>query len=117
MDTDFINGIETGIEIVRSIYELSTGERKQRFGSTSVPEILDKFDFAQIRNLMSIKKTLRKYYLIRGIKNVGHKKEVKWESDLLEGYPSDAMIQCYLEKNDADFAVVGEIYKTEITED
>ena len=114
-DMTYINGIEQGIEIVKSIFSLSKDDRKERFGSTDIATILDSFDFVQIQNEMSRERKLVKHYVLRGIHNTGCKKEVVWESQWLEGKPSDAMILEYLCTNEeADFAVLEEVYTAEL---
>ena len=114
-DMTYISGMEEGVEIVKAIFALTAQERKDRFGTSDVANILDKFDFVQCQNILSRKRKLGKYYVLRGIRIDGVKKNVVWESSRLEGRPSDAMILDYLTNNQGtDFAVVEEIYVAEL---
>ena len=112
MDTDYIQGLEDGVNIVKSIYELTVDERIKRFGDFSVPDILDKFDFQQIREKMV--ERLEKKYVIRGITiNDYHQKKVAVESDPLDIKPDEtlvnAFLNCHKDKHLA-FAVIEEIW-------
>lgn len=101
-DKDFINGIETGLIMVRQIFELSVDERKRAFGCDDVAQILDKFDFQQISELLKTgesnkEKELKHYYIIRGIRiNENGKKEVVVESERYKFNPSRELIESFL---------------------
>ena len=101
-DKDFINGIETGLIMVRQIFELSVDERRRAFGCDDVAQILDKFDFQQIGELLKAtekkkSKELHSYYIIRGIKvdESGYKK-VTVESERYKFNPSRELIESFL---------------------
>ena len=53
IDSAYIQGLEDGVNMVKAIYECSTGQRKEIFGETEVARILDKFDFAELREIIS----------------------------------------------------------------
>lgn len=101
-DKDFINGIETGLIMVRQIFELSVDERKRAFGCDDVAQILDKFDFQQISELLKTgesnkEKELKHYYIIRGIRiNENGKKEVVVESERYKFNPYRELIESFL---------------------
>ena len=125
-DKDFINGIETGIEIVKRIFELSVDERKRLFGLSDVALILIRFDFQQISELLKVDeknfKELKCYYIIRGIKvdENGYKK-VTAESERYRFCPSRELIESFINYhtlpcNDipqVDFATVETIWVME----
>ena len=51
---DYINGLEAGVNMVKAIFELPVDKRKKFFGSDNVANILDKFDFIQIHELIRV---------------------------------------------------------------
>ena len=51
-DMTFVNGMECGVNMVKAIFEMSVGERINTFGTSDVASILDKFDFAQIKEIL-----------------------------------------------------------------
>ena len=59
-DMTYISGMEEGVEIVKAIFALTAQERKDRFGTSDVANILDKFDFVQCQNILSRKRKLGK---------------------------------------------------------
>ena len=48
---DYIQGLEDMLLIIKSIFEMTVGERIKWFGCKTVDGIIDRFDFAQIREL------------------------------------------------------------------
>ena len=99
-DKDYIDGLEDGINLVKQIYELSVSQRKKMFGSETVPDILDRFDFAQINTILESKqptKELKCFYIIRGIKvdKNGYKK-VTVESERYKYNPSWDVIDSFM---------------------
>lgn len=90
----YIQGLEDGIGLVKALYSLSIDERLDRFEEHQVPTILDKYDFAQIKERLE---TLNKYYVIRGIREEcdGVKRCVV-ESDRLSFKPDDVLINAFL---------------------
>lgn len=110
-DRQYIDGMEMGVDLVKRIYELTADERIEKFGATSVPEILDTFDFAELFERMN---GLNKYFVIRGIKDTKIRKEVIAESGRLKFPPDETMIMAFMNiHKEADFAVVEEIYAKE----
>lgn len=121
LDNAYIQGMEDMTNIIKAIFELTTGEREKKFGSVFVADILDKFDFQQIREKMQIQGTMRAkethcYYIIRIVSedDEGFKK-VTAESKRYYSRPTFAEIDRYLtETGDINsFAVVEELYVRE----
>lgn len=119
LEQNYYNGMEDGVMMVRRILELDMSERKKHFGDYDVSNILDKFDFQQLHEILSrpeLKpdKELKKYYIIRGIKtSIGNKKAIA-ESGRLYIEPTDEMIEAFLlNHSEADFAVTETIYTRE----
>ena len=125
-DKDFINGIETGIEIVKRIFELSVDERKRLFGLSDVALILIRFDFQQISELLKVDektfKELKCYYIIRGIKvDENGNKKVTAESERYRFNPSRELIESFMKYHtlpcddipQVDFATVETIWVME----
>lgn len=119
LEQNYFNGMEDGVMMVRRILELNMSERKKHFGDYDVSNILDKFDFQQIHQILSrpeLKpdKELKKYYIIRGIKtSIGNKKVIA-ESGRLYIEPTDEMIEAFLlNHSETDFAVTETIYTRE----
>lgn len=119
LEQNYFDGMEDGVLMVKRIFELSVHERLKHFEETSVPHILDKFDFQQLHEILSkpeLKpdKELKKYYIIRGIKtSIGNKKAIA-ESGRLYIEPTDEMIEAFLlNHSEADFAVTETIYTRE----
>lgn len=119
LEQNYYNGMEDGVMMVRRILELDMSERKKHFGDYDVSNILDKFDFQQLHEILSrpeLKpdKELKKYYIIRGIKtSIGNKKVIV-ESGRLFIEPTDEMIEAFLlNHSEADFAVSETIYTRE----
>jgi hypothetical protein len=115
-DTDqaYTQGLSDGVEMVKSIFEMTTDERQERFGYPLVAEVLDHFDFIQIRERME---RLSRMYIIRGIKvDDNGFKHVVVESDRLSIKPDEVLINaflnCHREKH-ITFACVEEIYVKE----
>lgn len=119
LEQNYFDGMEDGVMMVRRILELDMSERKKHFGDYDVSNILDKFDFQQLHEILSkpeLKpdKELKKYYIIRGIKtSIGNKKAIA-ESGRLYIEPTDEMIETFLlNHSEADFAVTETIYTRE----
>lgn len=119
LEQNYFDGMEDGVMMVRRILELDMSERKKHFGDYDVSNILDKFDFQQLHEILSrpeLKpdKELKKYYIIRGIKtSIGNKKAIA-ESGRLYIEPTDEMIEAFLlNHSEADFAVTETIYTRE----
>ena len=112
-DESYINGLEDMYNIIKSIYELTIDRRMQIFGEDTVPAILDKFDFQQIREKMVERIVVR--YVIRGIKvNDQHEKRVIAESGRLKFRPDEDMVKAFLDVHPhVTFACVEEIYVKE----
>ena len=112
MDKEYIQGMEDYHNIIKAIFELSPEERKERFGSPLVANIIDRFDFQQIRELMV--ERLEKKYIIRGIKEDDFgKKKIAVESDPLSFKPDETLINAFLnchKDRNLSFATVEEIY-------
>lgn len=107
----YYEGMEIGVQIVKDILSLSTHERMERFGKTDITQILDDFDFTQLKDLMAKEIVLNKRYVIRGIVDRGTEKKVISESIKYKMYPSDDMIlEFWSTCPDATFIVVEEIY-------
>jgi hypothetical protein len=113
-DSAYINGLSDGVGMVKTIFEMSIEERMERFGKANISQILDEYDFQQIKDRLE---TLKKYYIIRGI-NVdkdGFKKVVV-ETDRLSFEPDEllinAFLNCHKDKN-ITFAVAQTIYVRE----
>lgn len=51
-DLAYINGIEAGVNLVKRLYELTIDERTNLFGDSTVPSILDKYNFAEIIDIL-----------------------------------------------------------------
>ena len=119
LEQNYFDGMEDGVLMVKRILELDMSERKKHFGDYDVSNILDKFDFQQLHEILSrpeLKpdKELKKYYIIRGIKtSIGNKKAIA-ESGRLYIEPTDEMIEAFLlNHSEADFAVTETIYTRE----
>lgn len=119
LEQNYFDGMEDGVMMVRRILELDMIERKKHFGDYDVSNILDKFDFQQLHEILSrpeLKpdKELKKYYIIRGIKTSIGTKKVIAESGRLYIEPTDEMIEAFLlNHSEADFAVTETIYTRE----
>ena len=119
LEQNYFDGMEDGVMMVRRILELDMSERKKHFGDYDVSNILDKFDFQQLHEILSrpeLKpdKELKKYYIIRGIKTSIGSKKVIAESGRLYIEPTDEMIEAFLlNHSEADFAVTETIYTRE----
>lgn len=95
LDREYINGLEDGVNMTKAIFALSTSERESRFGSADVAQILDKFDFAQIKELMSaeieVQPEIKGYYVLRGYKDgecvvVSTRFKFPPQPDLIDGF-------------------------------
>ena len=110
-DRQYVDGMETGVELVKRIFEIGIEERVKRFGTNDVATILDRYDFAELFDRMDC---LNKYYIIRGIKDSHIRKDVVAESGRLKFPPDKTMIKAFMNVHkDADFAVVEEIFVKE----
>ena len=109
----YIQGLEDMYNIIKAIFELTIDRRMQIFGEDTVPAILDKFDFQQIREKMVERIVVR--YVIRGIKvNDQHEKRVIAESGHLKFRPDEDMVKAFLDVHPhVTFACVEEIYVKE----
>lgn len=106
---DYVQGMEDMYNIVKALYELPVDERVAKYRTSDVAQIIDRFNFAQLRTMHERK--LQKYYVIRAIKATTCSKEVIAESIKLEFPPTDDMIKDFLSQHtDASFAVVEYIY-------
>ena len=108
----YVQGLEDMYNIIKSILELPSDKRQERFGAVLIADIMDKFDFQQIRELMV--ERLEKKYVIRGIKENDYgQKKVAVESDPLSVEPDEilinAFLNCHKDKH-IQFAVVETIY-------
>lgn len=112
-DKAYVQGMSDGVEMVKALFEMSTDERQEKFGHFLVAEILDNFDFIQIRERME---SLNKYYIIRGIVANDQVKRCVVESDRLSFKPDEVLINaflnCHKDKN-INFAIVEEIFVRE----
>ena len=115
MDTDraYYEGMEVGVNIVKSILSLDSKERIERFGKSDISSILDDFDFRQIENILSREIILKKHYVIRAITaKDGHK--CIGESPRYSEYPSnELLLNFWSAYPDADFITVYELYTRE----
>lgn len=107
----YIQGLEDGIGLVKTLFSLSLDERLDKFGEHQVATILDRYDFTEIKERLE---TLSKYYVIRGIREEcdGVKKCVV-ESDRLTMKPDDVLINAFLnchKKRNISFVSVETIY-------
>ena len=116
-DNAYIQGMEDFYNIMKAIYSLDRFEREKYFHESKVSNILDKFDFEQIREIVNgIKhediREIKRYYIIRGIHiNKYNEKSVVAESIKLAFAPDEEMIDTFLAVHtNVDFAVVEEIY-------
>lgn len=110
IDEAYINGMEHMYNIIKSILELPSDKRQERFGAVLIANIMDKFDFQQIREIMV--ERLEKRYIIRGIKvNEYNQKRVVAESGQLKFPPDEEMVSAFMDcHEDVMFATVAEIY-------
>ena len=51
-DLAYINGIEAGVNLVKRLYGLTLEERMTLFDDNTVPSILDKYNFAEIIDIL-----------------------------------------------------------------
>ena len=51
-DGCFVQGLESGVGLVKSIFEMTAMRRKEIFGETDVARILDKFDFMELYEIV-----------------------------------------------------------------
>lgn len=119
LEQNYFDGMEDGVLMVKRILELDMNDRKKHFGDYDVSNILDKFDFQQLHEILSRPelrpdKELKKYYIIRGVKtSIGNKKVIV-ESGRLFIEPTDEMIEAFLlNHSEVDFAVTETIYTRE----
>ena len=119
-DDNYIQGLEDCYRMIKAIFEMDVASRIRYYGNTSVARILDRFDFAQIRNIYDRQKKeeikeFKKYYIIRGIQVDKHNiKRVIAESSRLKFPPDEDMINAFLETyTDVDFASTEEIFTRE----
>ena len=119
LEQNYFDGVEDGVLMVKRILELDMNDRKKHFGDYDVSNILDKFDFQQLHEILSRPelrpdKELKKYYIIRGVRtSIGNKKAIA-ESGRLYIEPTDEMIEAFLlNHSEADFAVTETIYTRE----
>ena len=52
-DLAYINGLEAGVNLVKSLFELSTDKRMTLFDDVMVSNILDKYNFAEIIEILN----------------------------------------------------------------
>lgn len=113
-DSAYINGLSDGVDMIKSIFEMSIEERMGRFGKANISQILDEYDFQQIKERLE---TLKTYFIIRGIRvdDYGYKKVVV-ESDRLTFRPDEVLINAFLnchKNKNISFAAVETIYVRE----
>ena len=114
MDSDYLNGVEDGVVIVKELYELSTKDRIGLFATSEVATILDNFSIMDIKDRLMNGFELKKYKVIRGIRDEGTKLKVVVESARFSEVTEDMVLR-FLESNDnVDFADVKEIYVREL---
>lgn len=114
---NYIEGFKDGLDAVIKMFEMSTDERQMRFGYTFVADILDHYDYAEIKaEIESIdKKELHTYYVIRIITEdkEGFKK-VSAESKWYPVHPTFSQIEEFMNPyDDKSFAVVEQIFVLE----
>ena len=122
-DKDYISGLEDGVGLVKRIYELGVNVRKKMFGCEDVAQIIDRFDFAQINEILKAKKDkikeLHTFYIIRGIKvDTDGTKKVTIESEKYNFYPTWEQMESFMRYHtlpianvpQVDFAVVETIW-------
>ena len=122
LTTGYFDGLEDGVLMVKRLFEFTPDERYQYFGDVLVANILDKFDFQKIHEILSTiknepEKELHSYYIIRGIRvrEDGVKKVVA-ESDKLLMNPDDLLINVFMNANKdkkISFSCVEKIYVLE----
>lgn len=122
LDNNYFNGMEDGVLMVKRLFEFTPDERYQYFGDVLVANILDKFDFQKIHEILSTiknepEKELHSYYIIRGIRvrEDGVKKVVA-ESDKLTMKPDELLINVFMNANkhrNISFSCVEKIYVLE----
>lgn len=113
-DDAYTNGFSDGVDMIKKICEMTTDEREEKFGYQLIGSILASYDFSEIRERME---SLKKYYIIRGIKDdyIG-KKVCVVESDRLSLKPDEILINAFLnchKDKKISFACVEEIYVKE----
>lgn len=113
-DKLYVQGLEDGVNMIKAIFELSIDERMERFGKANISQILDEYDFQQIKERLE---TLKKYYILRGIRvEPNDIKRVVVESDRLTIKPDEILINAFLNCHRAkniSFTCVEEIYVKE----
>ncbi len=114
-DMTYLNGVEDGIIIVKQLYELSTRDRLGLFGTSTVSNILERFSIMDIKDKLKNGITLKKYKVIRGIKENGKQKEVVVESARFTDVTEDMVLTFLNANTNVDFAVVEEVYVRELT--
>ena len=110
---NYIQGYKDGLSTVIKMFEMTTGERQRRFGYELVADILDHYDYAEIKaEIESMdKKELHTYYIIRIITEdkEGFKK-VSAESKWYPVHPTFSQIEEFMNPyDDKSFAVVEQI--------
>ena len=108
MSEDYINGMEEGVEMVKKLYEMTSDERKEKFGTTLVSDILDKNDFAQIAEKLKEKRLVLRW-MIRGYDKIGNKFESPW----YDVSPSKDMVSAFIDYNTLEYAQIVSIYVKE----
>lgn len=103
----YIQGLEDGVGMIKEIYALTSERRKELFGSPVVSEILDKFDFAQLKEKLDIPIQVRKIYEITIV--CDHNEIVLEHSN----YPSESFISDLFQvyKDSANKIIVNEVWK------
>ena len=117
LENNYKAGMDDCFLTIKRLYELSSSERYELFGSTVVASIIDRYDITDIRTKLhdpkfKSDKTLAKYYIIKGIREIGDGRKVTCAmSSPLKIRPTDEMIEAFLlTHNSALFAYVNEIY-------
>lgn len=98
---DYTQGMEDGVILVKQIFELSQVERVNKFGSRNVADILDKFDFIQIKEKLSGEEVCTVYYVIKAFDKSGY----IHKSGRMKIQPTPEIVLDFLNRNpDAEYA-------------
>lgn len=99
---DYIQGLEDGVGMVKQIMELSYQRREELFGSRDIGVILNKFDFAQMKEKLSIPPKIKHYYELIIVAD----KSTKVSFDT---YPTDEHINNLLDMWNAEKIIINEV--------
>lgn len=108
---DYTQGMEDGVILVKQIFELSQVERVNKFGSRNVADILDKFDFIQIKEKLAGEEVCTVYYVIRVFTEKGY---VLHTSERMKIQPTSEIVLDYIMRYPgAEFAKVETLFVRE----